>query len=124
MRAERRARVSDLIHAGAYAELRARLAAADRGELARSWPRLEPLHKLVAFKLLAAAGALDFYRRLPYREKYFLLCGFPLGSIAPVLENAPPGARRLFVRLPVRFYERMFRELARGAGRKMANVEN
>jgi len=123
MRAERRARVSDLIHAGAYAELRARLAAADRGELARSWPRLEPLHKLVAFKLMDAVSALAFYRRLPYREKYFLFCGFPLNSIAPVLEGAPPALRRLFVQLPAKFYGDMLQELACAGAPRMSNFK-
>ena len=80
-------------------------------ELAKTWTKLPALDKLVAFKRLDAPRALEFYTLLPFNEKYFLLCGFPLQSIAPVLEGLPLGQRRRFVSLPREFYERMFRQL-------------
>lgn len=118
-----RARGAELIRVRDYAGLRAWLKSADRARLARGWARLEPLHKLVAFKLLDAASAMEFYRVLPFREKYFLLSGFPLDAIAPVLESAPAAARRQFVRLPAEFAALMFRELARGAEHRMSNAK-
>ncbi|MDD5629280.1 MAG: hypothetical protein PHU21_09460 [Elusimicrobia bacterium] len=113
MRAHAAGRIDAAIESGAYGDLRAWLAAADRPGLARDWPRLRPLRKLIAFKLMDAASALEFYRRLPEGEKYFLFCGFPLAAIAPVLEGAPPSLRRLFVQLPADFCGLMLRELTR-----------
>ncbi len=107
--------IGALIKSGAYAELRSWLAQADREDLARGWPRLAPLHKLIVFKLLDAASALAFYHSLPYKERYFLFSGFPLQSIAPVIAEAPASVRRLFVQLPARFYGIMFQDLARQA---------
>ena len=103
--------IAGFIRSGSYAGLRAWLAGADRGELARAWPRLRPLHKLAAFKLMDAASALQFYRALPYRERYFLFSGFPLQSIAPLIADAPASARRLFVQLPARFAGAMLEDL-------------
>lgn len=100
-----------LIERKDYGGLRRALAEADRETLAEAWPRFRPLEKLVLFKLMDAPAALEFYRGLPFKERYFLLCGFPLNSIAPVLEEASPAERRLFVQLPREFYDRMFRQL-------------
>lgn len=105
--------VARLIAVGDYAGLRAQLRGADPALLARLWPRLQPLHKLVAFKLMNAAAAMDFFKRLPYDERYFLFCGFAPVCIAPVLEGVPPGSRRLFVRLPAPFQKRMLDDLLR-----------
>ncbi|MBI5239534.1 MAG: hypothetical protein HY926_03615 [Elusimicrobia bacterium] len=113
MRADASTAVAGFVRTGEYARLRAWLAQADRKELARAWPRLAPLHKLAAFKLMDAASALDFYRVLPYRERYFLFSGFPLQSIAPLLFDAPAATRRLFVQLPARFYGDMLEDLVR-----------
>ena len=104
--------VKALAEAGDYAQLRQWLARADRQALARGWTGLEPMHKLVAFKLMDAASAMDFFDRLPYREKYFLFSGFGIDSIAPVISGAPPSVRRLFVSLPARFYKTMLQRLA------------
>ena len=114
--------IGGFARAGAYGELRAWLAQADREDLARGWPRLAPLHKLIAFKLMDAVSALAFYRRLPYREKYFLFSGFPLQSIAPVIAEAPASVRRLFVQLPAKFHGLMLQELGRAAA--PARMEN
>ena len=112
-------RIGALIKSGAYCGLRVWLAAADRPALAQDWPRLKPLHKLIAFKLMDAASALAFYRLLPYKERYFLFSGFPLQSIAPVIAEAPASVRRLFVQLPANFHAVMLQELARAG----ANVK-
>lgn len=104
-------RIGTLADRADYAALKALATAADRAELVEVWDKLKPMDKLVVFKLMSAPAALEFYDRLSFREKYFLLCGFPLASIAPVLEAAGPAERRLFVQLPREFYDRMFRRL-------------
>ena len=104
---------AEILGQGAIPELRAWLAAAELGTLARHWTRLEPLRKLVVFKLLSAPRAFEFYRSLSCRERFFLFCGFPLNSISPVLEDAPASLRRLFVQLPATFHERMRADLVR-----------
>lgn len=101
----------DLMARKDYARLRLALGACDPVALARRWPRLRPLEKLVFFKLMDASAAMDFYARLSFREQYFLFCGFPLQSISPILEEADASQRRLFVQLPRAFYESMFRRL-------------
>src|SRR5688572_17995187 len=93
------------LKARAYGELGAVMARVKLAELSLAWPRLEPMEKLVLFKLLDAPRALEFYARLPFGEKYFLLCGFPLQSIAPVLDGLSPAERRRFVQLPREFYD-------------------
>lgn len=94
-----------------YAALRRVLAETDQDELTAAWSDFLPLEKLVLFKLMDAPAALKFYRGLPFKERYFLLCGFSINSIAPVLEEAGPAERRLFVQMPRQFYDRMFRQL-------------
>lgn len=54
---------------------------------------------------------MAFYDRLPPHEQYFLLCSFELGSIAPILEDAPGKTRALFRRFHEDCYEHMFRRL-------------
>ena len=100
-----------LLHGNKYAELEKLMAEINLERLERFWPRFKPLEKLVLFKLLDAPRAMDFYGLLPFREKYYLLCGFPLNTIAPILESLKPSQRRLFVQLPRKFYDRMFRQL-------------
>jgi Mg/Co/Ni transporter MgtE len=80
-------------------------------KLAQAWPGLAVFEKLIVFKLLDAVRALEFFGRLPFPEKYFLFCGFPLQAIAPVLEDLPAESRRAFVSLPREVRERMFRQL-------------
>lgn len=104
-------RIESLLKSRAYVELEQELASADLSELAGVWPKFGPMSKLVLFKLLDAARALEFYSCLPLKEKYYLLCGFPLSSIAPVLEDLSPVQRRLFVSLPKESYNRMFQQL-------------
>lgn len=94
-----------------YAQLEKVVSEADLGALVSLWTRLRPLEKLTVFKLMAAPRALEFYALAPFKEKYYLLCGFPLGAIAPVLEGLPSLERRRFAQLPRKFYDRMFRQL-------------
>jgi len=114
MRGQSAAKIRACVRTRAYSELRSWLSRADHADLARGWRRLEPLHQLAAFKLMDAASALAFYRRLPYRERYLLFSGFPLQAIAPLIADAPASMRRLFVQLPARFHETMLQELGRG----------
>ena len=58
-------------------------------ELARVWPELDVLEKLTVFKLLPPPRALQFYGDINVEEKYLLLSGFDLNSIAPILEDLP-----------------------------------
>lgn len=103
--------IESLLKAADYEGLSKIAAASDLRSLSELWPRLGPMEKLVLFKLMDAPRALELYGRLAFKEKYYLLCGFPLNAIAPVLENLEPPRRRLFVQLPREFYDRMFRML-------------
>ncbi|MBI3552886.1 MAG: hypothetical protein HY077_10245 [Elusimicrobia bacterium] len=104
-------RLESLLKDCAYAELEELVANADLGELAVIWPQFGAMSKLVLFKLMDAGRAMEFYARLPMKEKYYLLCGFSLQSIAPVLEALKPAERRVFVQLPREFYDKMFKQL-------------
>lgn len=94
-----------------YVALEKRLSEGRAKELAAVLRGLEPLDKLVAFKLLDAVRAMEVFQALPFDEKYLLFSGFPLQAIAPVLEELPPAPRRAFVQLPREDYDRMFRNL-------------
>ena len=72
------------------------------------------MEKLVYFKLLEPERAMDFYGRLDFHEKYFLLGGFDLNAIAPVLEALGEKNRPLFTPLAPSHYNRMLHQLARG----------
>ena len=104
-------RLAALLRGGRYADLASALEGAETALLAAGWQGLSPLEKLVFFKLMQGPRAMDLYARLPFKEKYFLLCGFPLQAIAPVLETLSPSERRLFVSLPRECYDRMFRQV-------------
>lgn len=92
-----------------YAALEKELAACRLDDLARAWAPMNAMDKLVAFHLLDAPRALELYEKLPFDEKYFLLGGFSLQSIAPILETT----KHRFVPLPRDYYDRMFRGLTR-----------
>lgn len=93
-----------------YEELKARLT---RGgpPPAEGWKEFGPLEKLLLFKLMEPRRALAFYGSLDFKEKYFLLCGYDRGSLAPVLEDLEPKRRRLFRDLPAGCYDRMLKGL-------------
>lgn len=107
------AQVSRLLEAKDYAGLESALAGAPLADVAQLWSQLEPMQKLVCFKVMDAPRALELYEALSFDDQYFLLCGFPLQSIAPVLQGLTPAQRRSFVSLPRDFYDRMFRRLVR-----------
>ncbi len=81
-------------------------------ELRRRWTALDPMEKALCFKLLDEERAMALYESLPLEERYFLLCSFPEGSIAPVARALPPAERGLFSRLSPAAYERMIKSLA------------
>lgn len=110
-RSEKIRQLGRLFEEKSYSELKKALAAMDDEPLASAWPQLGPLEKLAFFKLMDPPRALAFYGGLSFKEKYFLLCGFPLNSIAPLLEGLEAGQRRLFHQMPRDFYDRMFRQL-------------
>lgn len=112
MTREESSQIRSLLKVADYAALKGLLAEADLKKLSALWPRLGPMEKLVLFKLVEAPRVMDLYRRLEFKEKYHMLCGFPLSAIAPILEDLEPARRRLFVELPREFYDRMFRQLA------------
>ena len=99
-----------LLSGGRYEELKTRLT---RGgpPPAEGWRELSPLEKLLLFKLMDPRRALAFYGGLDFHEKYFLLCGFDLGALAPVIEDLDPKRRRLFRDLPAGYYDRMLKGL-------------
>jgi Mg/Co/Ni transporter MgtE len=105
--------LSRLIAEKDYAALEELLAAAPLADTAQLWTQLEPMQKLVCFKVMDAPRAFELYEAVSFNEQYFLLCGFPLQSIAPVLEGLTPIQRRVFVQLPRDFYDRMFRILVK-----------
>lgn len=104
-------RIEEKLRAADYPALEMLLAGTELEELAGAWTGFKPMEKLVVFKLLDARRAMDLYGLVGFKEKYYLLCGFPLNSIAPVLEDLVPVRRRLFVELPRECYDRMFRQL-------------
>lgn len=103
-----------LTRKGDYPGLKEMLDACDLGALVSGWTELEPMEKLVYFKLLDPERAMEFFGRLDFHEKYFLLGGFDLNSIAPILEALPEQNRVLFRPLETKHYDRMLQQLARG----------
>lgn len=101
-----------LIGQRAYLDLSSRLAVGGLEALTRLWPELGLLEKLTVFKLLRPPRAFQFYSGIDVEEKYLLLSGFDLNSIAPVLEDLPSDSRSLFWKLPSSYYNRMLHALA------------
>lgn len=104
-------RISELAQAAAYDELKNYLDGLDPKRLAASWPELKPIEQLVVFKLMDGPLAMELYGELSFKEKYFMLCGFSLNAISPILEKMEPLKRRLFHQLPRDDYDKMFRQL-------------
>lgn len=105
------AAIAELLKRKEFAALESELAATPIPALLRFWNALNPLERLVAFKLLDAPRALELFEKAPLEEKYFLFGGFPLAAIAPVLEGLPLMQKRHFIQLPRAIYERMYRAL-------------
>ncbi len=92
-----------------FASLKRSLARASSSTLARDWPALAPMDKLAIFKLLDEAPLLDLFANLPFEEQYFLLGGFEMGSIAPLLSGLPAKERALFRDSPRSLYGRLIK---------------
>lgn len=87
--------------------LRRKLGSMDTRALAAAYAGLAPMERLVMFKLLAPAAALSLCRCLAPAEVYFLLCGFPLHSIAPVLDGLEGWQRASFHEGPRGLHDEM-----------------
>ena len=111
MRVDENRAAGELLGLRAYAELKAWLKICDRSSLLRDWGAFPPVNQLVLFKLMDPQSAQVFYTRLGMRDRYLILCGFALSSIAPVLERLSAEEKGLFVSLPQKAYDRMFRQL-------------
>ena len=72
----------------------------------------------MAFKLLDAARAEEFWGRISFEDRYFLLMAQPMESLGPALEHAQAANRRLFHDLPRPVAERMSREMIAEARRR------
>ena len=68
--------------------------AAGPSALAGAWPRLSPLERLASFKSLPRRGTAETFALLDRDGRWLAYLGAPIGSVAPLLEGAPSGARR------------------------------
>lgn len=98
-----------LLERSDYAGLKANLGSCDLSSLVSDWAALKPMEKLVLFKLMEPARAMELYGGLDFDDKYFLLNGFSLESISPVLERLSDRERSLFSPMPAACYDRMLR---------------
>src|SRR5687767_7663798 len=96
-----------LLERSDYAGLKENLGSCDLSTLASGWTALKPMEKLVLFKLMEPSRAMEFYGGLDFDDKYFLLNGFSLESISPVLERLSDRERSLFNPMPAACYDRM-----------------
>ena len=90
-----------------FAPLKRSLARMPAADLARLWPDLAAMEKLAIFKLLDGRRAEELFARLRFDEQYFLLGGFELGAIAPLLSDLPAEERALFSVFPRSLCDRM-----------------
>lgn len=90
--------VRDAVSRRAFSELADRLRAAGPQALAETWPKLAPLEALACWRLLSAHDARVAAPLLPKDGRWLAYMGAPLEALAPLLEDAPLGARRLFRR--------------------------
>ena len=104
--------IEELFERRDFPALKKLLACVDTQTLLQAWPSFQPLRKAALFKLLEPTDAMEFYRELSPDEKYFLLCAFEPGCIAPLVEDLAPVARSVFRRLPESCFEQMFRQFA------------
>ena len=94
-------------HRRDYAALKRRLADSCLEEVAEAWIGLSPIEKILAFRLLGAKRAMEFFTGLDFHQKYFLLTAFDLNSLAPVIEDLPERTQLLFEPLTSAHYDRM-----------------
>lgn len=94
-----------------FAPLERLAASLELPALVEAWRALPSLGRLALFKLLEPPRAMELFYRLGYDEKYFLFCGLPMSSVAPLLEGLPPQEKRRFVSLPRSCQGDMMRDL-------------
>ncbi|MBI5882512.1 MAG: hypothetical protein HZB91_05345 [Elusimicrobia bacterium] len=91
--------------------LRHAISSSGTEELAALFPGLAPMEKLACFKLMKYETAVAMFQRLSFSERYFLLCGFPLQSIAPLLSGLDGWQRTLFHESPPVLFDRLLDEM-------------
>ncbi len=105
-------KIKSFLKSSRYAELKAFLESSSTKTLATGWRDLNPMQKLIVFKLLPLNKTIELYDLVDYSEKYFLFCGLGQETIAPVLESLSDRDVSLFVEPPKNFRDRMFRALS------------
>ena len=95
-----------------YQTLKDFLSTTSAGDIAALWMPLEPMEKLAAFKLLDGAKAMALYGRLSFEERYFLFCGFPLETLAPILEDMSEKDKKIFRRPSPKLYQKMLQQVS------------
>lgn len=96
----------------AFLQLREALGAST-GSLARLWPELSPLERAACWRLLPARALPAAVRALRPAARWQAFLSAPIECLAPLLEDAPLGARKFF-RAPTRREAALLRaELAR-----------
>ncbi len=84
----------------AFAELREALAVSPAA-LARSWPALTPLERAACWRLLPPIAVAAAVKALPAAARWEAYLASSVDCAAPLLEDAPLGARKYF-RAPTR----------------------
>ncbi|MFA6316690.1 MAG: hypothetical protein WC943_04670 [Elusimicrobiota bacterium] len=105
------ARLPRLLERRDFSGLRHALQSCGPEDLAAWLPSRAPLEKLACFKLMRHETALALFRLLPFSERYFLVCGFPLQSLAPLLSELSGLQRALFHESPPALRDMMLDEM-------------
>lgn len=87
--------------------------AAGADALVAAWPLLSPLERLASFKTLSRGGAAEAFAGLDCDGRWLVFLGAPTESVAPLLGDAPRGARRSLRRVRAAEREAMRRTLRR-----------
>jgi hypothetical protein len=87
-----------LLSRRAFAELKAALVPA---RLAKLWPALTPLERAACWRLLPPSAVAAAAKALPAAARWEAYLASSIDCAAPLLEDAPLGARRHF-RVPTR----------------------
>jgi len=82
-----------------YIPLKDVLSRQEAASLAEVWTDFRPMERLLLFKLLAPAAALELFTILPFEEGYRLFGGSDRGAAAPALEGLPAETAAAFVEL-------------------------
>jgi len=87
--------------------------AAGADALVAAWPSLSPLERLASFKMLPRRDAAAAFSGLDPDGRWLAFLGAPAESVAPLLEDAPRGARRSLRRVCAAEREAMRRAQSR-----------